>query len=383
MARCKRIIFLLIIIVLLILALPVTLPGEVGAIDFRPYWSSTVLLARGQDFGDPLAMDRFEREQTGWQKPYTMLAWFAPTGNLIFLPFTIFPFDRAVHYWLLTNIIVVFSSAMILGRAARLKRWVGVLAVFSFSMTMVALIAGQVNTLVLLGLALFFHFSAKQQGGAAGASLVLTTIKPHLVILALPLLLLDQARRRRWSVLAGFGGGILGCGLILFILNPSWVEYFIRLVSLGMETDRETPTLSGLLMTAGMPGMGKFLWLGVLAVAVCLWWLNGKGWQVRSMVDLSLIAGFVVSPIGWSYDQIMLIVPLMRVMGWAVDGSLPRRASVILLVVLGLANLATYIQRALSPSDVGFFWVPLACAGVYLFACLRRQPSSGVIQDVL
>lgn len=382
MPRPARITFLLIII-LLILALPVTLPGEVGAIDFRPYWSSTVLLARGQDFGDPLVVDRFEREQTGWQKPYTMLAWFAPTGNLVLLPFTLFPFDRAVYYWLLTNIVIVFASALILAHAASLKQWVGVLCVFSFSMTLVALIAGQVSTLVLLGLALFFYFNGKQQDGAAGACLVLTTIKPHLVILALPLLLLGQARSRRWSVLAGFSGGLLVCGLILIILNPSWVEYFIRLVNLGMDVDRETPTLSGLLMTAGVPRLGKFLWLGALAIAVCLWWLSGKNWQVRSMVDLSLMVGLVVSPIGWSYDQIILMVPLMRVMGWAVDGSLSRRASVLLLVVLGLANLATYIQRALSPSDIGFFWVPLACAGVYLYACLRRQPSSGINQVVL
>ena len=106
----------------LILALPVSLPGEMGAVDFRPYWSSTALLARGQDFGDPEIVDRFEREQTGWQKPYTMLAWFAPTGNVVMLPYILFPFERAVFFWLLTNIAVVFTSALLIGRASALPR---------------------------------------------------------------------------------------------------------------------------------------------------------------------------------------------------------------------------------------------------------------------
>jgi len=95
------------------------------------------------------------------------------------------------------------------------------------------------------------------------------------------------------------------------------------------------------------------------------------------MIDLSLMVGLVVSPIGWSYDQVILLLPLLRVLSWAVDGSLSKKASTALVAGLVFANLAAYVQRTLSPSDVGFFWVPLFVLGVYFIAWQRtRKPVS-------
>ncbi len=373
MSRRVKLTFVLLIAFALILALPVSLPGEMGAVDFRPYWSSTALLARGQDFGDPEIVDRFEREQTGWQKPYTMLAWFVPTGNVVLLPYSLFPFERAVFFWLLTNIAVVFTSALLIGRASQLPPWMALAAAFSFSMTLLSLIAGQINTLVLLGLALFIYFSEKQLHWAAGASLALVTIKPHLVILTLPLLVLHLLRGKQLRVLGGLGAALLGCAVILFALNPTWPASFWRLVSLGLETNRETPTLSGLLLAAGWPGWGKWLFVPAGLIAGLLWWARGRRWQLRAMIDLSLMVGLVVSPIGWSYDQVVLLLPLLRVLAWAVDGSLSKKASTALVAGLVFANLAAYVQRILSPSDVGFFWVPLFVLGVYLIAWQRTM----------
>lgn len=43
---------LAILVVTILLIIPSPLPPEIGTVDFRPYWSSTFLLAHGEDFSD-------------------------------------------------------------------------------------------------------------------------------------------------------------------------------------------------------------------------------------------------------------------------------------------------------------------------------------------
>lgn len=364
---------LLSLIILLVLFAPVQLPAGMGAVDFRPYWSSTYLLARGEDFGSLAKMDAVERTLTGWDKPYTMSAWFAPTGNVILLPYTLFSFPRAVYYWLLTNIVVVFSSALLLWRNHKRRAWLPLIATYGFSMTLISLMYGQVNTLVLLGIALFLHFGSQKHHVAAGASLALTTVKPHLVILTLPLLLVDLLRRRQWRALAGFCSALAGCAVVLFLLNPPWLLRFYNVVAFGMGTFRETPTLNGLLVAAGEFSAGKWLWLAGLLAALLLWLFRGKNWDQRSMIDVSILSGLMLAPVGWSYDQVMLLVPLLHMLEWMAEGSLARHDAALVSALLVIANALTFYQRSFKLSEVWFFWVPLAAAAFYAFARRRKK----------
>jgi hypothetical protein len=365
---------LLIVGIAIFLAFPFPLPARIGAIDFRPYWSSSFLLAHGQDFSDPSRMDNIERALTGWREPFTMYAWFAPTGNLLLLPYTLFPFRRATYYWLLTNIAIVSFSALLIWRNTTTARaWIPLVTAFGFSMTLLSLFFGQVNTVVVLGLALFLLFSDARRDYAAGASLALTTIKAHLVILTFPLLLLDTLRRKQWRVFAGFASALMGCALILFAFYPAWPISFLRLVTLGMESARETPTLSGLFVVAGEYVWGKWIWVIGLLFAIAVWWKRGKVWDRRTLIDVSILAGMMIAPVGWSYDQVMLLFPLLRVLDWAASGSLARRDAIAITLVLIIADAITYYQRILTPSEVWYFWVPLVVGIIYVFAWQRKQ----------
>lgn len=369
-------IFLLIVGAAAFLAFPLQLPDRIGSIDFRPYWSSSFLLAHGQDFSDPSKLDNVERTLTGWSEPFTMIAWFAPTGNLVLLPYTLFPFSRAVYYWLITNVMIVFFSALLIWGNTTSHKWIPLVAAFSFSMTLLSLIFGQVNTLVLLGVALFLFFSASRHDYATGASLVLTTIKPHLLILTLPLLLLDIVRRKQWRVFAGFVGALAGSALILFYFYPAWPVSFWHLVASGMDSAREAPTLSGLLVMAGDRTWAEWIWAIGLFFAIIVWWKRGKEWDRRSLIDVSILAGMMLAPIGWSYDQVMLLFPLLSVLEWVANGSLTRKDAIAVLLALIIINGVTYYERTLVPSEVWFFWVPLVVAVVYAFAKQRKLPAS-------
>ncbi|MCG8349197.1 MAG: DUF2029 domain-containing protein [Chloroflexales bacterium] len=367
-------IILIITAAVVFLHVPLPLSTGLGTGDFRPYWSSTFLLAHGQDYGDPSKMYYIERTMTEWNGPSTMYAWFAPTGNVALLPFVMFPFARAAQYWFFTNIVIMYCSALLIWRNTNKEHiWLPLVATFGFSKTLLALSFGQVNTLVVLGLALFLFFSERRSTFASGMSLVLTTIKPHLVILTLPLLLLDSARRKEWRALASFAGALIGCTFVLFLLYPRWPFSFWNVVTSGVNIIRETPTLNGLLVIAGEKTWGKWLWVIGLFLAVAGWRHYGKRWDRRTLIDISLIAGIIVSPFGWSYDQVMLLFPMLRVLGWMTNGSLARNHGIAVALVLIITEVITYYQRILSVSDVWFFWTPFVMMAVYWFAWRHRQ----------
>lgn len=352
------------------------LPPTIGSIDFRPYWSSAYLLAHGQDFGDPSLMHNIERSLTGWKEPYTMYAWFAPTGNLALLPFTLLPFSVAADYWLLTNIGIIFLAVLLIWRKPTVSAWIPVLAGFSFSMTLVSLVFGQVNTLVLLGLALFLFFNKSNHPYAAGTSLILTTVKPHTVFLTFPLLIFDVIRRKEWRVLAGFGGTGVGSMLLLTLLYPNWLHTFWRLVNAGMDSLRETPTISGILLVIGGGVWVKWIWIAAVPVAAALWWSRARNWSRRRLIDVSVTAGLVVAPVGWSYDQILLLFPILSILEWVSTDALSRRDTLMVAGLLMVINGITFYQRALVTSEVWFFWVPFAVGSIYAFSHRRKSTHS-------
>lgn len=359
---------LIVLLGALLLAVPISLPPGAGDRDLQAYWSSAYLFAHGQDFSDPVKLGEIERTLTTHDEPETLYSWFSPIGNVILLPLTFIPFTRAVSYWLILNILVLFLSILLIWDNTDSRTWIPLLAAFGFSMSVISLIFGQINFLEVLGLALFLSLSRWNKPYFAGASLVLTTIKPHLVILTLPILLLDLLRKKEWKVLAGFIAVLLLCAAILFIFYPAWVQSSMVVVTSGMSNVRETPTVNGLLVLLGENLAGKAIWLVALLAEVVWWCLRGNQWERRRFIDISLAVGLIVSPIGWSYDQLMLLFPILTLLSWVVRGALPRAMSRIVIGVLLFADLLTYLLRASTPSDVWFVWVPVVILGLYLSA---------------
>ena len=310
-----------------------------------------------------------------------MHAWFAPTGNLILLPYTFFSFPRAVYYWLVTNIFIIFFSAILLWHDARTHVWIPLCAFIGFSATLLSLYMGQVNTLVVLGLALFIFFDAKKRDFLAGACLVFVTTKPHLVILALPLITLNAIWHKRFKLLSGFASVLVACALILWRLYPNWLNSFWRLITSGMNGFREAPTIPGLLVHAGY-GFGEWLWVAALMTGVIGWWKFKDKIKQRNLLDVAILAGMIVSPIGWSYDQIVLFVPLCHVLEWMANGALSKRYIFIITFTLIVTNLMSYYERTLSLSEAWFFWIPVITTIVYLFAWTRMQVTTKDIPKI-
>ncbi|PKO08077.1 MAG: hypothetical protein CVU40_17370 [Chloroflexi bacterium HGW-Chloroflexi-2] len=356
--RNIALIFLLLILLLFIIWFAPE-SFSMGTGDFRPYWSASYLLVHGQDFSDLSLMDQIERALTGWDKPFTMMAWFAPTGMVVLLPFTFLPFEKAAFFWLLTNIMVLSATAFLLWSDVKRKIWIPLLAVFAFPMTLLSLYVGQINTLVLFGLAVFISLKKPEHQYFRGIGLALTTIKPHLVILTLPLIILDCIYKKQWKILIGFFGSLLVCSVILFALYPSWPIGFWNLVSSGMSTIRETPTISGLIAYTTGQEWGKWLWIPGLLTVMFLWWKRKDNLFPIEMINISLIIGLLISPIGWSYDQIMLLIPIVLLLGKNMKREFTQKKSLIVMAFLSMVYSVGIFMRVLSPNEVCFFWIPL------------------------
>ncbi|HEY5730770.1 MAG TPA: glycosyltransferase family 87 protein, partial [Anaerolineales bacterium] len=353
---------------------PVTLPSGAGDLDLQAYWGSSYLFAHGQDYSDYDALGDVQRTLANRTRSDTQYAWFSPIGNVFLLPFTLIPFTRAVYYWLILNVVIFFCSTILIWGQTGKRVWIPLIAVFSFELTLISLIFGQINSLEVLGLALFLSLSKSKKQYLAGASLVLTTIKPHLVIVTLPILFLDLFRKKEWKTLIGFFMAMGFCLIILFAFYPPWIQSFWTVVTSGISTVRETPTVNGLLVLIGEYSFGKLLWLITLAAGIIWWWQRGQNWDHRTFIDLSVTLGLIVSPIGWSYDQVMLIFPILSLLSWAVNEKLPQTISRMVITVLILGNLTAYILRTFTPSDVWFFWIPLVVLGLYLVTQRKLQP---------
>ena len=100
------------------------------------------------------------------------------------LPYAQLGFQNATDLWLLTNIAALFFSMMVSWQLltkgmvhVQRQVWLPFLAAVLFPSTLVALLFGQVNILVLVGLVGYLFFYDREQDIVAGLLLGLTTFK--------------------------------------------------------------------------------------------------------------------------------------------------------------------------------------------------------------
>jgi hypothetical protein len=373
----------------LVLTLESPLPPRLGTFDFRAYWSASYLLAHSQNFADEALLFQVQKEQTGLQHDWAVMTWNPPWLLVLLLPYTVVPFAQASWWWFLTNIVMVFSAAVMVWHAAwqshrpesipRHYIWLMVVAAFVFSPTLVAFIAGQVNILVLIGLAAFLYGRAKGWPLLAGMALALTMVKPHLVYVTLPLLFLELTARREWRPLLGLTMAIAGLSLVAFLLRPEFLLDYGRSVGSGGLFRWQTPTLGGLLAAWFGWQWAKLMGLVVLPLAVLAWWHWRTRVAVATLIDVTLFISIITAPFGWSYDFVVLLIPVWHALTRATADS-RRPILLIMLFFLALVTALSFYQRAQSWNELYFAWLPPALAmptlaGLYLWNYERTENS--------
>lgn len=367
-----------------LLLMPSPLPDYLTTFDFQAYWGASNLLSRSENFTDPALLLEIERAATGFDQDVPLFAWNPPWFLAWLLPLSIIGFDRASWIWFLINIVLVFSSTVMLWRVfasrdeSMRRLWIGLIVSFLFLPTLTTLLVGQIAALILFGVAAFLFFDNSEKPFLAGMALSLTTAKPHVIYLTLALILLDLIYRRQWRTIAGFITPVLAGTIVTFILRPAFLSDYASLMTnsqLLQRTAVPTP-VSYLAEMVEQPWL-RYAGLLILLGGLFLWWRRRQPGAIdrSQLVVVTLILSLLTTPYAWSFDFILFLVPALQVAMWIVEDRISRIQAAFIVVFFAAANVAVFYQRSLQAPENEFFWFPLLLA--FLYAWGWRSATTG------
>ncbi len=129
-----------------------------------------------------------------------------------------------------------------------------------------AVINGNASILIALFIAVSLLLLRQQQDALAGVLLALTTIKPQMVVLLIPLVFLWAISQRRWTIIGVFFGSLAIMAAIGMLFHPSWpMQNLAQVLTYPGYTLPGTP---GAILTEWLPGVGKQLGWMITALMV-------------------------------------------------------------------------------------------------------------------
>ena len=308
-----------------------------------------------------------------WNPPWTLTA-VMPLGTL--------PSRVGQFAWLFVGVAAVGLSAWLFWKrygGNSDKPWVAFAVGFAFLPTLFGLQVGQISGLMLLGVALFGYFLYTGKPFAAGAAAVLIAVKPHLVYLLWPAILIDAIAYNRWRVILG---GIVVAAVAIAIpmaFNPDvWAHYF-NAYKVHPPAEHVSLTIGILLRV--LFGQELF-WLQFLPMSLGFawfaWhrWTFRDGWSVSEYLPMLVLVSFVTAPYGaWHFDLVLLLVPLIQRAAEFSQRPWDQRASAATFAFLGM-NVVMALMCVVGVWSWHFAWVaPVVFVG---YAWTGHKSSQGV-----
>lgn len=210
---------------------------------------------------------------------------------------------RAIWMWMLLGGLLAAAALWMrtIGWRPRLGLWTATMfwVVFMYH-DFRALVLGQYAVWVLLALTAALWALRRERDGWAGFFLAFSTVKPQMVYLAIPWILLWAAGQRRWRVWLGLGGALAALTVGGMLLVPTWIADMIPQM-FGYTSFAPTPALGWLLFhdlvglgAAATVGVMVALALGLLAVSWRLW--RGSWEEMTWMLGVWLLATNFFTP---------------------------------------------------------------------------------------
>jgi hypothetical protein len=276
------------------------------------------------------------------------------------LPLAALPFDAAAPIWLAAQVVAVALAVRALAGVFALRRRDRfVLYGLAASFQPVWLIAGGGNATGFVLAAFVAALAlAPRRPRAAGAALALVALKPHPLFLGVPALIGATGGPGRARLVAAAAAVFALLLVVTVPLGPDWPAKWAD----AAIARQLTPTGSNATVwTIGRVLPGAPLIAPLLAAAACagfaLWWRRGRPGPAV-MVAGSVALSLFLTPHGWSYDHILLLIPLAATLAGV--GSLEgARRLAALTAVAALTTLLPWILYAVAIARQGEEWSAL------------------------
>ena len=297
--------------------------------DFYPRWKGTrTLILEGRDpYSDEVTLDiqkgmfgrsaRADEDQQAFAYPLYV--------SLLVLPFSFFPYPQAQALWMSALILLTLGTVIVM---LQTLDWRLSLAGFTalslwcvfFYPTARSLLLGQLSLVVLGLLALALWATQRGHSVLAGFCLALSTVKPQMVFLAVPFLLLTALRRKDYRLVAAFLALVSMLLLVSFLVLPTWLHSFVaglRRYQVYTSIYREGKSPLGYLISYLVPSQVAS-WLTVLVSLALIGYLAYVWTKAVVAVDdtsqavfLTLIVTVLVPAETGTTNQVLLLLPLI------------------------------------------------------------------------
>lgn len=338
--------------------------------DSVQYWAAAKLMLIGSNPYSPDQVLELRHQAGNFHDfpPGAISMMLYPPWSIPFiLPFGIFNYPLSRLFWLIFNISMIISSVRLIflmyaGHKNHL--YIAYLVSIFFAPTLIILGMGHITTLHLLGIVGFLYFIRRPSNTNyifAGTCASLLLIKPQLQYLLLFALLIWTIDKRKWLIIVGGATSIITLTLISLIINPSVLtQYWYSLNNYPVGT-WVTPTIGSVLR--GLLGW-DYEWLQILPMIFGIVWFiyhwrnNRKTWDWIEEMPLLLLVCVVTSPYTWTYDMVVLLIPVLSLVPKIININRDIRIWIIIAIYF-ISNVLTYYLHRFLPDHWYFWFAPL------------------------
>lgn len=225
--------------------------------------------------------------------------------------------------------------------------WYRFLFAFTFYPTLFAIRVTQASPFLFLGLAGFLYCERRKSSFFAALCLSLSLIKPHLVLFVWVALLL----KKEWKMLATVSLVAGALTLTTLLRFPAAFQQYWNLMSGPYPRYTAGGILGGI---RAISGGSQLYWIQSIPSVIGLVWVfiycrRIRNWNWTDQLPMLVTASLLCTPYGFTFDQCLLMIPIIYLAGSAARqfGKIPRDR-ILLYTVLNIAILIG--------SLVAYFW---------------------------
>ena len=352
--------------------------------DFFTFWLAGHIVASG---GNPYATEQWVSSYLQFEMdviPNNTFLYPLPLAVLL-APLGLLPLHTAYVLWLtLLQWMILAALGLLLGfrNGLHLKYLIPLLAgLILFRPTTLTLVQGQMSGLILLILVLAALLMEKDRWGWSGALLSLLALKPNLGLPIGFLLLIWLLSRKKFAPLLGLLAGSLILLILSLLQNPHWLADYWDIGSTKLaETFGGSPTVWGLAALLFGTHSPYVVFAGSAATCILvggiIWLLvRPRGLPPLDAFALAISGTLLVTPYTWTYDQLLLLIPIAFVtfaLGERRRGFLP--AAMLFVGIDILSIFLLFFNTVLNVEILNAF-IPLAVLGFVIWMLLRKSVS--------
>lgn len=292
--------------------------------DFLPFWLAGRMLAQAENPYDPAQWaSQYLQYQTSIELNPAFL--YPLPLAILLVPLGLLPFHGAYILWVaMIQLMILFSLVILISLEDNKHAKLLFIPLFAgialFRQTLLTLTQGQVSGLFLFGLTWIAFLWQKGKWFWGGFLLGLLALKPNLGVLIIGLLAIWLLRQKNWAAILG----IFVSGILILIAglsaNSEWISQYWHIGSAKLAgTFGGSPTVWGLgaLISHSQPtGTLLFGGLAVMFILLGFFWTVLRfpaGLRPVSVLALAVTTTMLITPYTWTYDQLLLILPITTV----------------------------------------------------------------------